>query len=189
MIILGLSSLPWIHTLMGLEEGLVNNQRLFDGFSSNAVMSIIAVMIIGAGLLGSEVPPILRIKVATLPINPVLSKPAPIIMTAIIDMILTTNQGLEAGQQMDTWGLFSVTPIGIALVITGIVYFVIAGKFVLPETKKDQSESISAIEHFHQVYDIDYDGLNSDNSNLGSCFNIVKRHTNQVGIFRDINLK
>jgi di/tricarboxylate transporter len=33
-----------------LEEGLVNNQRLFDGFSSNAVMSIIAVMIIGAGL-------------------------------------------------------------------------------------------------------------------------------------------
>jgi di/tricarboxylate transporter len=50
MIILGLSSLPWIHTLMGLEEGLVNNQRLFDGFSSNAVMSIIAVMIIGAGL-------------------------------------------------------------------------------------------------------------------------------------------
>jgi hypothetical protein len=57
--------------------------------------------------------------------------------------------GLEAGQQMDTWGLFSVTPIGIALVITGIVYFVIAGKFVLPATKKDQSESISAIEHFH----------------------------------------
>jgi hypothetical protein len=34
MIILGLSSLPWIHTLMGLEEGLVDNQRLFDGFSS-----------------------------------------------------------------------------------------------------------------------------------------------------------
>jgi di/tricarboxylate transporter len=73
------------------------------------------------------------------------------------DLILTTNQGLEAGQQMDTWGLFSVTPIGIALVITGIVYFVIAGRFVLPATKKDQSESISAIEHFHQVYDIDYD--------------------------------
>jgi hypothetical protein len=37
MIILGLSSLPWIHTLMGLEEGLVNNQRLFDGFSSNVI--------------------------------------------------------------------------------------------------------------------------------------------------------
>jgi hypothetical protein len=23
------------------------------------------------------------------------------------DLILTTNQGLEVGQQMDTWGLFS----------------------------------------------------------------------------------
>jgi len=34
---------------MGLEEGLVDNNRLFDGFSSNAVMSIIAVMIIGSG--------------------------------------------------------------------------------------------------------------------------------------------
>jgi Na+/H+ antiporter NhaD/arsenite permease-like protein len=63
------------------------------------------------------------------------------------DLILTTNQGLEAGQQMDTWGLFSVTPIGIALVITGIVYFVIAGKFVLPATKKDQSESHSCVDN------------------------------------------
>jgi hypothetical protein len=37
---------------------------------------------------------------------------------------------------MHTWGLFSVTPIGIALVLTGIAYFVIAGKFVLPVDKK-----------------------------------------------------
>ena len=35
---------------MGLEHGLVDTQHLFDGFASNAVMSIIAVMIIGAGL-------------------------------------------------------------------------------------------------------------------------------------------
>ena len=35
---------------LGLEQGLVDPQHLFDGFSSNAVMSIIAVMIIGAGL-------------------------------------------------------------------------------------------------------------------------------------------
>ena len=32
---------------------------------------------------------------------------------------------------MDTWGLFSVTPIGIALVATGIIYFC-RGRFVLP---------------------------------------------------------
>jgi di/tricarboxylate transporter len=48
MVLLGLSSLlfPW----MGLQEALVDPQYLFRGFSSNAVMSIIAVMIIGAGL-------------------------------------------------------------------------------------------------------------------------------------------
>ena len=36
--------------MMGLEQGLVDTQNLFDGFASNAVMSIIAVMMIGAGL-------------------------------------------------------------------------------------------------------------------------------------------
>jgi hypothetical protein len=41
------------------------------------------------------------------------------------DLILTTNQGLSVENQMHTWGLFSVTPIGIALVLTGIAYFVI----------------------------------------------------------------
>ncbi|MBW5289605.1 MAG: sulfur deprivation response regulator [Candidatus Ruthia sp. Apha_13_S6] len=215
MIILGLSSLPWIHTLMGLEEGLVNNQRLFDGFSSNAVMSIIAVMIIGAGLdktglMGKVAAFILKVGGTSEPrIIPIVSSTVgfissfmqnvgaaalfipvvsrissrsgipmsrllmPMGFTAILggtitmvgssplillnDLILTTNQGLEVGQQMDTWGLFSVTPIGIALVITGIIYFVIAGRFVLPTTKKERSESVSAIEHFHQVYNIDYD--------------------------------
>ncbi|WP_456373631.1 SLC13 family permease, partial [Thiolapillus sp.] len=48
MVLLGLTSL--LAPLMGLEKGLVDNQHLFDGFGSNAVMSIIAVMIIGAGL-------------------------------------------------------------------------------------------------------------------------------------------
>ncbi len=215
MIILGLSSLPWIHTLMGLEEGLVDNQRLFDGFSSNAVMSIIAVMIIGAGLdktglMGKVATFILRVGGSSEPrVIPIISSTVGLIssfmqnvgaaalfipvvsrissrsgipisrllmpmgFTAILggtitmvgssplillnDLILATNQGLKVGQQMDTWGLFSVTPIGIALVITGIVYFVLAGKFVLPTAKKNQSESVSAVEHFHQVYNIDYD--------------------------------
>ena len=48
MVLLGLSSL--LAPFMGLSQGLVDNQHLFDGFSSNAVISIIAVMIIGAGL-------------------------------------------------------------------------------------------------------------------------------------------
>jgi di/tricarboxylate transporter len=48
MVLLGLTSL--LAPLMGLEHGLVDSRHLFDGFSSNAVISIIAVMIIGAGL-------------------------------------------------------------------------------------------------------------------------------------------
>ncbi|MEJ2619934.1 MAG: SLC13 family permease, partial [Candidatus Thiodiazotropha sp.] len=48
MVILGLTSL--LAPIMGIEQGLVDNKHLFDGFSSNAVISIIAVMIIGAGL-------------------------------------------------------------------------------------------------------------------------------------------
>ncbi|MEJ2456529.1 MAG: SLC13 family permease, partial [Candidatus Thiodiazotropha sp.] len=48
MVLLGLTSL--LAPVMGLEQGLVDNKHLFDGFASNAVISIIAVMIIGAGL-------------------------------------------------------------------------------------------------------------------------------------------
>jgi len=40
MVLLGLTSL--FAPLMGIDQGLVNNNHLFDGFSSNAVMSIIA---------------------------------------------------------------------------------------------------------------------------------------------------
>ena len=48
MVLLGLTGL--FAPVMGLEQGLVDSRHLFDGFSSNAVISIIAVMIIGAGL-------------------------------------------------------------------------------------------------------------------------------------------
>jgi len=48
MVLLGLMSL--IGPLFGLNHPFVPTQHLFDGFASNAVMSIIAVMIIGKGL-------------------------------------------------------------------------------------------------------------------------------------------
>lgn len=54
------------------------------------------------------------------------------------DLILTSNKALPVEKQMETWSLFSVTPIGIALLITGIVYFVFAGRFVLPGSKGDE---------------------------------------------------
>ncbi|MEE9352676.1 MAG: SLC13 family permease [Thiotrichaceae bacterium] len=214
MVLLGLSSL--FAPMMGLEKGLIDNKHLFDGFSSNAVISIIAVMIIGAGLdktglmtkvaafilkMGGtsekRIIPIVSSTVgfissfmqnvgAAALFLPVVSRISsrsgvpmsrllmPMGFTAILggtmtmigssplillnDLIETSNTTLPAAQQMDTWGLFSVTPIGAALIVTGILYFVIAGRFVLPKsTNESSTESSSSMQYFHDVYDMDYE--------------------------------
>lgn len=212
MVLLGLTSL--LAPVMGLSQGLVDNRHLFDGFSSNAVISIIAVMIIGAGLdrtgimskvaafilsvggtTEKRIIPIISATVgfissfmqnvgAAALFLPVVSRISarsglpmsrllmPMGFTAILggtmtmvgssplillnDLILTSNQALTPAQQMETWSLFSVTPVGIALVLTGIIYFVIAGRFVLPQTKSESSTSGSdPMQYFHDVYGVD----------------------------------
>ena len=214
MVLLGLSTL--FAPIMGLEEGLVSTDNLFDGFSSNAVMSIIAVMIIGAGLdktgimskvasfildvggtsekriipivsstvgfissfmqnVGAAalfIPVVSRISARSgLPMSRLLMPmgfcailggtvtmvgSSPLIL--LNDLILTTNQGLPETQQMETWGLFSVTPIGVALVFTGIFYFVLAGRFVLPKVteKADANTATNTMDYFQNIYGIDY---------------------------------
>ncbi len=213
MVLLGLTSL--FAPVMGLEQGLVDNLHLFDGFSSNAVISIIAVMIIGAGLdktglmsqvagfilkvggtTESRIIPIISATVGVISsfmqnvgaaalFLPVVSRISarsglpmsrllmPMGFTAILggtmtmvgssplillnDLILTSNQALPAEQQMETWGLFSVTPVGLALVATGIIYFVLAGRFVLPATKSESSTSgTDPMQYFHDVYGVKY---------------------------------
>jgi len=213
MVVLGLTSL--LYPVMGLDRGLVDTMNLFDGFSSNAVISIIAVMIIGAGLdktgimtqvaafilkvggtTESRIIPIISATVgfissfmqnvgAAALFLPVVSRISarsglpmsrllmPMGFTAILggtmtmvgssplillnDLILTSNKALAPEQQMETWGLFSVTPIGIALVTTGIIYFVIAGRFVLPSTKSDDVTSgRDPMKYFNEVYGVDY---------------------------------
>jgi len=47
------------------------------------------------------------------------------------DLIITANATLPDNQKMDTFGLFSVTPIGLALIATGIAYFMLLGRWVL----------------------------------------------------------
>ena len=213
MVLLGLSSL--LAPVMGLEQGLVDNKHLFDGFASNAVMSIIAVMIIGAGLdktgimskvaafilktggtTEKRIIPIISATVgfissfmqnvgAAALFLPVVSRISarsglpmsrllmPMGFTAILggtmtmvgssplillnDLILTSNKALPAEQQMETWGLFSVTPIGLALVATGIIYFVVAGRFVLPKTKSESATTGSdSMQYFQDVYGVKY---------------------------------
>ena len=213
MVILGLTSL--LAPSMGLEQGLVPIEHLFDGFSSNAVMSIIAVMIIGAGLdktgmmnivaqyilkIGGNteariipiisgtvgiissfmqnvgaaalfLPVVNRISARSgLPMSRLLM---PMGFTAILggtvtmigssplillnDLMLTSNRGLPVDLQMDPWDLFSVTPIGLVLVATGIIYFVVAGKYVLPKTLADNKANIAgSARYFEEIYGVDY---------------------------------
>ncbi|GMQ88461.1 MAG: SLC13 family permease [Gammaproteobacteria bacterium] len=213
MVLLGLTTL--FAPYMGLEQGLVDTQKIFDGFASNAVMSIIAVMIIGAGLdktgimtkvaafilkvggttegriipiISSTVgfissfmqnvgaaalflPVVSRISARSgLPMSRLLMPmgfcailggtvtmvgSSPLIL--LNDLITTSNHALPADQQMHAWSLFSVTPIGIALVITGILYFVIAGRFVLPSLVKDNgTTAANTMDYFQDIYGIDY---------------------------------
>jgi di/tricarboxylate transporter len=73
------------------------------------------------------------------------------------DLILTSNRALPVEQQMETWGLFSVTPVGVALVATGIIYFVIAGRFVLPSKTTDEHVTAAdPMQYFQDVYGVDY---------------------------------
>ena len=226
MVILGLTSL--LAPLMGLEQGLVDTQHLFDGFASNAVMSIIAVMIIGAGLdktgimskvasfilkIGgtgeARIIPIISSTVGVISsfmqnvgaaalFLPVVSRISarsgvplsrllmPMGFCAILggsitmvgssplillnDLILTSNKALPASQQMETWSLFSVTPIGLALVATGIIYFVLAGRFVLPSaTKENGTTGSNTMSYFQDVYGLNYNLFEvvvPDNSSL-----------------------
>jgi di/tricarboxylate transporter len=213
MVLLGLTSL--FAPLMGLEAGLVDNTHLFDGFASNAVISIIAVMIIGAGLDKTGVmsrvaafilkvggttekriipiisgtvgfissfmqnvgaaalflPVVARISARSgLPMSRLLMPmgfcailggtvtmvgSSPLIL--LNDLILTSNTALPAEQKMETWDLFSVTPIGIALVATGILYFVIAGRFVLPAGTQGGKSRDDSMAYFRDIYGLDYE--------------------------------
>lgn len=213
MVLLGLSSL--LAPLMGLSQGLVDTSRLFSGFSSNAVISIIAVMIIGAGLdrtglmnkvasgilkvggstetrvipiisstvgiissfmqnVGAAalfIPVVSRISSRTgLPISRLLMPmgfcailggtvtmigSSPLIL--LNDLMLTSNLALPPEQQMEAWSLFSVTPVGLVLLATGILYFVIAGRMVLPSTNNDNEPvHTDTMSYFKDTYGLEY---------------------------------
>ena len=211
MIALGLLS-----QMPGLEN-LADPNRLFDGFASNAVISIIAVMIIGAGLdktgLMSKVastilkyggktevriipiisgtvglissfmqnvgaaalflPVVSRISVRTeLPLSRLLMPmgfcailggtvtlvgSSPLIL--LNDLIVSSNDTLPEAQKMETFSLFSVTPVGLCLLLTGILYFMLLGRWVLPDrgSRDAGSSGQSVRDYLKKLY-----GLKSD---------------------------
>ncbi len=71
------------------------------------------------------------------------------------DLILTSNQTLpEGAAAMETFQLFDVTPIGLVLLATGIAYFVLAGRFVLPVAPNELLEGSDPMQYFAETYGI-----------------------------------
>ena len=208
LVLLGLSS-----QVEAFNGGLVPIYQLFDGFSSNAVMSIIAVMMIGAGLdktgvMGvmagqilkragkteSRITLVLSACVAYissfmqnigaaalfLPVASRISRRTAIPLSRLLmpmgfcailggtmtmvgssplillnDLIDSANLHFPDNEiPMENFGLFAVTPIGIALVLTGIVYFLVFGNRLLPEAEK-QALTTENLQHYRDVYGID----------------------------------
>ena len=184
--------------------GLVAPKEAFSGLSSNAVVSIIAVIIIGAGLdrtgvINLLVGPILRlagksqsriiifisVTVAVissfmqnigaaalfLPAIQRISKNLnisisrllmPIGFSAILGGTITLVgssplillNDLIAPFNLEPFGLFDVTPVGLALVATGILCFVLFGRFILPggnSPKDDPEEALEDNDPIEQV--------------------------------------
>ncbi len=211
MVFLGLTTL--IAPIMGLHAGLVDIKDLFNGFAGNAVMSIIAVMIIGAGLdkaglmntvarimtkiggttetriiplisgtvgiisgfmqnVGAAalfLPVVRRIGMrANIPVSRLLMPmgfcailggtltlvgSSPLIL--LNDLIANSNKQLAYDEQLSPFDLFSVTPIGLAMIAAGIAYFVIFGRLVLPKGEI-KSETSGGFQYFKDTYGLDY---------------------------------
>jgi di/tricarboxylate transporter len=170
---------------------LVTPKEAFSGFSSNAVISIIAVIIIGAGLdktglINRLVAPILRIagnsssrvilamggtvavissfmqnigaaalflpairRVSRAMGIPLAKMLMPIGFCAILGGTITLVgcsplillNDLIAPFNLEPFQLFDVTPIGLALVASGILFFIVFGRWVLPQGELEGGSS------------------------------------------------
>jgi di/tricarboxylate transporter len=194
--ILMMVALPLLH--------LVTAREAFVGFSSNAVISIIAVIIIGAGLdktglINRLVRPVLRVagrsesrvviaisltvagissfmqnigaaalflpaiqrvsKMLKIPLSKLLM---PVGFSAILGGTVTLvgcsplillNDLLEPFH-LKPFRLFDVTPIGLALVTSGIACFVLFGRFILPQGPTESAEEGPASELLHALEEL-----------------------------------
>ncbi|WAI00456.1 SLC13 family permease [Methanogenium organophilum] len=167
--------------------GLVSPAQTFSGFASNAVVSIMAVMILGYGVdrtglmirlarrivrvagageqklmviisavtavisgfmqnIGSAalfLPAILRISKKTgiprtrlvMPMGFMAILGGTITMVGSSPLILLNDLLVQAGQS--PFGIFAVTPVGLALLGAGILYFLLFGRYILPTEDRD----------------------------------------------------
>jgi len=75
------------------------------------------------------------------------------------DLIITSNRDLPADMQMQPFSLFSVTPIGLALIVTGILYFVLFGRWVLPKIDEGNAgaKSQTLKNYLKRMYELEAD--------------------------------
>ncbi len=177
--------------------GLIPSDRVFNGFAGNAVIAIIAIMIMGAGLdragvlsltanfvmrmargvesrlgvvinlvtslfsavIPSQALAALMIPVTSrlaartgVPISRLLLPMAFCILTAtnttliansplivLNDLIASANANLPAGAHtIPKFGLFSVTPVGLVLALTGVAFFYFFTAKLLPEREDER---------------------------------------------------
>ena len=192
-------------------EPILPASMLFDGFSSNAVMSIIATMIIGTGLdrtgimsyvaswilagggnserrivgmlsasaavlsgfvqnIGAAalfLPVASRIaRLSGLPVSRILMPMGFCVMMGgsitlvgssslvmLNDLVLSSNSSLPADKQMQPFHLFEVAPVGIALTLTGLLFFIALGRYLLPAINNNEERRTTRTnEYFKQVY-------------------------------------
>lgn len=198
-----------VMVVVGL-SGLIPAADVFAGFSSNAVISIIAVMILGAaldrvGVMRTVAAWLLRVGGSTerrilatssLAVGgisafmqnigaaalflPVIERIAdrtrigsarllmPMGFAAILggtltlvasgplillnDLLATSAENLDV--EIEPFGLFAPTPIGIALLLSGVALFALAGRWLLPQTR-DERGSAEALPGISARYGLD----------------------------------
>jgi di/tricarboxylate transporter len=98
------------------------------------------------------------------------------------DLIRTSNSTLPEGvEPMRTFDLFDVTPIGLALLATGILYFVLAGRLVLPSRGTDRIEAKDPAEYFGETYGFSDFSMHevrvpTDSALIGTSVDDMERH-------------
>ncbi|MDD3743224.1 MAG: SLC13 family permease [Lentimicrobiaceae bacterium] len=200
--------------------GVLNTREMFSGFSSNAVIAMLSVMILGRGIartgIMDEFSKLVIKKAGTRKRNlvgllsvstgllsgliqnigaaalflpgvmqvsrrtriPASSLIMPIGFAAILGGTLTmVGSGplilvndLLKNQGYDAYNLFSVTPVGIVLLFSGIGYFLLFGSKVLPQKgigKTDKTEQEKLVEKLDLPHNIKLLSINKGSSLVG----------------------
>ncbi|WP_069131974.1 SLC13 family permease [Rhodohalobacter halophilus] len=215
--------------------GILTTDEALSGFSSNAVVAMIAVMILGEGIAKtgmmsrfskwllkrvgrkkSSVLGSLSLSVGTL--SGVIQNigAAALFLPSIIDIarrikisasvlimpigfaaiiggtltmvgsghLILTNDLLESAN-LEPYGLFAVTPVGIALLLSAIIFFVLLGKYFLPQdtsgSEMGMTEQEKIVDAFSLNKDIRYFRVEND------C-KAINKSVEETGIWKDYGI-